>query len=74
MALYTLCSPVLVPQITGALEAPPGLVTVKVSVKHWLEVLAPFPPALMAPFKTFTVVVVNVLGPVMVKVLKSSLS
>ena len=62
----------MVPQIIGALE--PEFVTENVSVKHCEARLAAWPISKGAPFKILTVVSVRVLGPVMAKVLKSSLS
>ena len=62
------------PQIIGALE--PEFVTENESVKHCVARVATSPPSLGAPFKILIppVVSVDVLGPVITKVLKSSLS
>ena len=62
----------MTPQITGGVVAP-GLLTVKVSVRHWvdLETGVPVPvtdPAVARPIET-----VEVDGPLMVNVLKSNL-
>ncbi len=53
-------------------EAPVGLVTEKESVRHWLATDCPATPvALGTPFLVFTVEVVVVDGPVIVKDTKS---
>ena len=70
--IYLLCSPELTPQRTGLVD-PPGLVTENESVKHCDAVDTSTPPAFVAPFRILVEVSVKVLGPVMTKVLKSSL-
>lgn len=70
------CSPVLVPQMTGG-ALPDGLVTWKVSVRHCPSVVTSRPfrltPTRLSKRASPTVVV-NVLGPLMTKLLKSSLN
>ncbi len=51
---------------------PPGLVTVKVSVRHWVRVVAEVVvPAARSPLDRLTAVVVATTGPVMPKEMKS---
>ena len=69
-----LCSPVLVPQMTGG-TLPLGPVTEKVSVKHWVASLkAAVPVKRMLPFNDFETVVTTVVGPAITKELKSKRS
>ena len=69
-----LCSPVLVPQMTGG-TLPLGPVTEKVSVKHWVARLkAAVPVKRMLPFNDFETVVTTVVGPAITKELKSKRS
>jgi len=61
---------VLVPQITGG-DCPPGDVTVKVSVRHWVAWEEATPFVVMLPARVAVVEVVMVLGPAMTNILKS---
>ena len=69
------CCPVLVPQITGGV-LPAGPVMVKVSVLHWVRCETAFPAAaaVSVPKSVFPIVVVNVFGPAMTKLVKSTRS
>lgn len=51
--MYSLCSPVFVPQMVGGLMPPPPLVTENVSVRHWpLSVTEVDPPGATTPAST----------------------
>ena len=72
----SLCSPVLVPQMVGG-PSPLGLLTENVSVRHCDAVVASAPAAVTpvgSPFRRAATVVVEVDGPVIWKVWKSSRS
>ena len=72
--MHTICSPVLVPHITGG-AAPLGLVTLNWSVKHWVAVDTGNAPATSnTPKADKPTDVTEVLGPAMMKVLKSKRS
>ena len=67
----TLCWFALTPQMTGGAE-PPGLDTVKVSVRHWVDSDWPWvPPDTGTPFRVLVTTVVAVDGPATVKETKS---
>ncbi len=76
--IYSLCCPVLTPQMVGGL-VPSGLLTLKVSVRHWPKVASGIPVAAGVslavtpadPFLRRAAKSVRRLGPVMVKVSKS---
>ena len=59
--------------MAGGVE-PPGFVTEKRSVEHWLAPEDSFPSPATTPETVLTVLVVKVDGPVIVKVSKSSLN
>ncbi len=72
--MVLLCSPVLVPQMVGGLMPPPPLVTEKVSVKHWVATPTFWVPAAsITPPLSVVTEDVDVEGPAMVKLTKSSL-
>ena len=74
--MVLLCSPVLVPQITGGVT-PPGLVTANESIKHWPCSVAGLPAAtfwVAAPLRTKLDVAVAVEGPFTMNMLKSNRS
>ena len=68
-----LCCPVFNPQMTGG-TLPPGPVTEKVSVRHWVavETLFPNPVFTTTPLSSNSIDVVVVLGPAITKLLKSN--
>ena len=61
----------MVPQIEGG-AIPPGFVTEKMSVRHWVWGETPTPPfRTVLPFKMAVVVMVEVDGPAIMNWLKS---
>ena len=44
---FLLCSPVFIPQIAGGVADPPGFVTEKISVAHWLASVAASPACIL---------------------------